>query len=468
VPATPNPNPLPFSGDPLVDALTTGFSWALDASRTLTYSTWNYDGGPGVGPEAEAAVRAAFEQFSNVANVRFQKVGGTAYFNTPADIAILASGNDLDILFGSFYEDRIAGLAIFPAADWGDIWLLALSYAFGLPVSRDIYPKPEGDIFFDHFNRLYFHRETGGAERGVLMHEIGHSLGLKHPHNPVNGHPSFFDMGMSPRNSADGGGLDQLFYTVMSYDQSASLSQGNPQTLMPLDILALQYMYGPNTSFNADNNLYRLVDDGAVRSVWDAGGIDTLDGSASFLPLTMDINPGGLNSVGQYSVVAIAHGVTIENVSGGAGNDRIMGNGAGNVIFGNGGNDVLFGGAGDDAIDAGAGADIVYGEAGSNFLIGGAGGDVFALDFRQPGFFWSTITDFSRGGVNHDRIDIYGWRRGTSLATTEQGIVNGVAATTIRFDLDRNGVEDARLTLNGYTAAMVDGFLQTSIPMAAV
>ena len=42
-----------------------------------------------------------------------------------------------------------------------------------------------------------------------------------------------------------------------------------------------------------------------------------------------------------------------------------------------------------------------------------------------------------------------------STATFQDGTVNGVAAATIIIDLDKNGVEDARITLNSVTAADV-------------
>ena len=56
----------------------------------------------------------------------------------------------------------------------------------------------------------------------------------------------------------------------------------------------------------------------------------------------------------------------MENVIGGAGNDRLVGNGLGNSLRGGGGSDSLL---------AGAGSDVLYGGAGNDTLTGGKGND---------------------------------------------------------------------------------------------
>lgn len=65
----------------------------------------------------------------------------------------------------------------------------------------------------------------------VILHELGHALGLKHP-----GHYAAEDMGpyLPP-------GLDHTDNTVMSYDFRAP----DRLALGPFDIEALQYLYGP-------------------------------------------------------------------------------------------------------------------------------------------------------------------------------------------------------------------------------
>ena len=65
----------------------------------------------------------------------------------------------------------------------------------------------------------------------------------------------------------------------------------------------------------------------------------------------------------------------VENVSGGAGQDRLIGTSGGNAMLGNDGDDHLWGLAGDDTLVGGAGADRLAGDLGNDVLYGGYGID---------------------------------------------------------------------------------------------
>src|SRR5262245_18966592 len=84
---------------------------------------------------------------------------------------------------------------------------------------------------------------------------------------------------------------------------------------------------------------------------------------------------------------------TIENVTGGSGNDTITGNAAANV---------LAGGAGNDIIVAGAGADTIIGGLGNDTMTGGAGNDTFVFDVN---FGHDRITVFGDAGADQDLLD---------------------------------------------------------------
>ena len=67
--------------------------------------------------------------------------------------------------------------------------------------------------------------------------------------------------------------------------------------------------------------------------------------------------------------------VSIENATGGSGNDVLSGNIGTNVLSGGEGADQLYGGDGSDALYGGGGSDILRGDAGADIINGGAGID---------------------------------------------------------------------------------------------
>ncbi|HMO15619.1 MAG TPA: M10 family metallopeptidase C-terminal domain-containing protein [Pirellulaceae bacterium] len=129
------------------------------------------------------------------------------------------------------------------------------------------------------------------------------------------------------------------------------------------DIYNLQQLYGANPNFNNGNTVYDFAYFGSfnfVDHIYDTGGIDTLDLSASNGNGTVTIVEGEVSSVQTFAGTArigITYGTVIENIITGNGNMNVRGNEASNIIRtgsgndtirGFGGNDFLYGGAGDD------------------------------------------------------------------------------------------------------------------------
>jgi len=237
--------------------------------------------------------------------------------------------------------------------------------------------------------------EQGGTGFQMLLHEIGHALGLKHP----------FEAPLLPRSEDNAGN------TVMSYTPVAS---GAASDLAMFDIAALQYLYGVAKDRQVGDDVYTF----ATRYVHDAGGVDTFDGSAETRDLSITLEQGGWLHRGAKgdSILAegqafIGFGTVIENARGGHGNDTLVGNGGANLLEGGAGNDTLTGGGGDDILAGGAGADtyvfvsssghdkvsetgrdtrVVINEVGGNdlyYLDGalylGAGGDRVEIDLAE-------------------------------------------------------------------------------------
>jgi trimeric autotransporter adhesin len=204
---------------------------------------------------------------------------------------------------------------------------------------------------------------AGNYAYSTLQHELGHALGLQHPHEIVPIAPI---------------ARDALKYSVMSYrdfvgdDLSGYSTSFYPTTLMIDDILALQTMYGVNYAANAGDTTYSWSGTQKVfETIWDGAGIDTLNASSMAQGVVLDLNPGAFSSIGQgfsngqatvRDCLAIAYGCDIENAIGSAYADTLIGNALSNS---------LIGGAGDDRLDGGLGIDT---------LIGGLGSDVYVVD----------------------------------------------------------------------------------------
>jgi len=217
----------------------------------------------------------------------------------------------------------------------------------------------------------------------TIMHETGHAVGLDHPHG-----------GVLLTDSAQ----DNTDYSVMSYHGDPDGSGFGNYTFMLYDVSALQYLYGPNMNTNADDTVYDLSQYFKRNAlIWDAGGIDTLDGFSLTEDVVLNLNDGAHSNVGTVTNLAIAFNTEIENARGGSGNDWLIGNEQDNVLMGGEGNDVLVGNRGNDRLIGGAGDDMLSLEGGGDVLVGGAGVD--------------TLVATGDTTINLDSDNLYGLER---------------------------------------------------------
>jgi Ca2+-binding RTX toxin-like protein len=304
---------------------------------------WNYFF-PLSGSEQTAAI-SALASWSNVAKITFTQVADSA--TTVGEIRFGWTGSG----------GGQAHVADFPS---------------GLPSA--------GDVWLNYFAPWPGGLSPGSYGYSTLIHEIGHALGLKHTFSFSN---SIFAV-LPP--SEDG-----YPYSVMSYSAfpgyAGSTVNFEPTTPMLYDIAAIQYLYGPNMSYHAGNDVYTFTQgQNYFQTIWDAGGIDAIVWDASTEGATIDLRPGAWSDLGNTLIfssssgsfltsnpntVAIYYTVTIENATGGQASDTLIGNDANNILAGRGGSDVLDGGLGADVLDGGLGADI---------LLGGGGGDTYVVD----------------------------------------------------------------------------------------
>ena len=279
----------------------------------------------------------------------------------------------------------------------------------------------------------------GGNPYTTLIHEWGHVLGLGHggPYNDGD------------VEATDYTSFDNLAWTIMSYnDQAANwgASRGDndllysraPTTLMPLDIIAIQRIYGVavNTplsggqtyGFNSNitGEIAKFFDFNQntrpIVTLWNKGTGNTLDVSGFIQGSTINMADGTFSSVsGLTNNIAIAYGTSIGTVITGPANDVVTANnnnndvlgGAGaDSITGGSGNDHLYGGGrvavandGADTINAGAGSDYLQGNAGDDQLNGGDGSDRIQGGQGNDSIQGGDSNDTANGNLGNDSID---------------------------------------------------------------
>ena len=222
------------------------------------------------------------------------------------------------------------------------------------------YPSSEktgGDLFLDKNTIENLTPKDGQSAALTLIHELGHALGLKHPfsHSDANGDtPEAPYLPEIEENTA---------WTVMSYaDNSAQYHA----VYSPLDVAALQYIYGPSATARTGADTY-TISETSTNFIWDGGGTDKINAAASSKAVTIYLEPGYWGYVGSAKAdtitkagqITVNFGSQIEILDGSSLGDCLYGNGLANVINGNAGNDTITGNGGNDKIDGGAGQDTV-------------------------------------------------------------------------------------------------------------
>jgi serralysin len=236
------------------------------------------------------------------------------------------------------------------------------------------------------------------------MHELGHAIGLDHMGN-YNGSAT------SPSSYQDSTVFSIMSYFGPSWGSGTAAGAGRvawadwvgadgrlyaPQTPMLNDIMAIQYMYGVETTTRIEDTVYgfnstvtgpqKVIFDFSLNrnpiiTVFDAGGIDTLDLGGFHTSSIIDLAPGAFSSCNSMtSNIAIAYTSNIENAVSGGGADKISGNTLANVLSAGAGNDALYGLAGNDVLNGEDGDDTLDGGTGADTMSGAAGNDVYVVD----------------------------------------------------------------------------------------
>jgi len=406
--------------DPNVRALLSDHYWTSDADGLEAADSFTYFFPDSVDdypedyqdPEGLAVFVEANEHQQTASVIGFNQI--TWYTGVSFD---LAETTDAAI--------RIAGAGTLPGNEGG-------SHA-NFPYNHEgAISNSAGDVFLGENGTPEDDQLYGNDTFATIIHEIGHSMGLKHPFEP---HP----------NGAISADRSNIEFTVMSY--SAFLTgevSSNANTTAPdgssvsgymmYDIAALQAMYGANfekektdttpaqkavyTWSNSTGQQYidgeEAPDTGVTethkifQTVWTQGADTTYDLSnfngdqyddlraGQWLRFSVDqladLNAWAPAGTAEYQAqgnvynTLLYQGKTsslIGTLVAGSGNDTIIGNELDNVLHGNAGNDFIDGGIGNDILYAGAGDDVLMGSFGRNQLWGGDGIDTASYAGRS-------------------------------------------------------------------------------------
>ncbi len=375
----------PLTMDP--DGPTANYKWGDDirgaASDTITWSM-NLTGlqrasGTTVS-QFETAIFDAFDTWAAIAGLTFlYQASSSGGRDIDIDVAPL-SGNTIGVANTRYFTDDSDGNGLVEIFD------------SNISMDQSETWRPNGTAGdFSFFQ--------------VVLHEIGHALGLDH-------------------------------FNVSSSIMNASANNGS-RTLGQDDINGIQALYGARRWSNADEDVnFEFISVG--QTAYAKGGNDALNGTS----LADEFYGGAGNDVlrgeGGSDLLVDTRGGN--QIFGGASNDVIIGGDGVLTAEGNSGNDRLIGGIGDDTLNGGSGDDTLRGDpgggfvsgndrliagAGDDWLEGGGGADVFVFGAQSGNNRIGTI-DMSgsrtmTGGdfeVGVDMIDLVGFSVGDGVLTT--------------------------------------------------
>lgn len=327
--------------------------------------------------------------------------------------------------------DELIAIDLVETAGEGDI-RLAMSnmpntaWAYGPGTSDEA-----GDVWFGREKNYYTAPEAGNYGFHTFIHEIGHALGLSHPHESrylaaggdvaegglcpccagilhgaegaagsgISAAGSSADDAASLSVSASFGGsvtasdADAMAFSIMSYASFAGDSGGykngrDSYATSPMlrDVAAVQHLYGADYSTRAGDTVYgwdertgeKFVDgfgEGAggriFETLWDGGGRDTIDLSNYRAGVTVDLRPGAWSTFSDRQLADLGRG---NEAPGNVALAYLVSGDARGFI------ENAVGGSGDDELAGNDAANVLVGGAGADVLSGGEGTDILAGD----------------------------------------------------------------------------------------
>lgn len=243
------------------------------------------------------------------------------------------------------------------------------------------YVGAAGDVYLNAWALVDTSLELNTSSRQILMHELGHSLGLSHPHTSYsNGVPTIASdyaatqyLGFDKLGFRTASPLDMYkeYFSIMTYDDTESFLPGDDtvfyaHTPMILDVIALQQAYGLGVGTHGSGNDTITAGTAGYRTYFDTGGTDTIDlsmyDSGAYLHMGTTITDAqylvgvAMSAFDAEQTISAAQSPSnlrwfygsFENVTASVADDWIIGNELYNRIHGAAGDDLLTGGVGND------------------------------------------------------------------------------------------------------------------------
>jgi len=252
------------------------------------------------------------------------------------------------------------------------------------------YTGSVGDIFI---NSAAFGGDPSFGEgtkaRQALMHELGHSLGMSHPHTAFHletrvatvsedfaatRYLGFDKLGFPTASVSD---MNKEYFTLMSYDDQLF----NAFTPMILDVIALQETYGEGAGTTGTGNDTIRAGTAGYRTYFDKGGVDTIDLSVysdgAYLNMGEDIS-GAPHRVGVG--MSLDDGLSTRQFGGDPQHLRWFYGEYENAL-GSASDDLIFDNSLNNSIDGGAGNDSINVREGNDTVVGGTGFDTIAYRY---------------------------------------------------------------------------------------
>lgn len=364
-------------------------------------------------PAVQAAFLEIFNNLEDVFNVTFTETSSLETFNT-----IVVSQND---------QFETAGYAYFPeTADYigSDIFLSTVYNA----------PAVTGT--------------TSNFDYELLLHELAHALGLKHPFEADGTATELLSAAEDNSN-----------WTVTTYTQVEAAYDG---AYRDLDLMAFARLFGVKPTHKPGDDTYSFSSASGV-FILDGAGTDTISAesqsSAALIDLRVEMQShlgGASNLITAPNQLTISAGSDIENAIGGAGNDYLIGNAGDNTLIGGAGHDRIFASDGSDTVQGGPGNDEI------DLSELSAHRDVLRFESTASNNGTDTVFSFQQG-ASGDVVDL-------SL-TSDQPLQSVVAAALVPVVTVSNVilrlVDDALDTASGLLSALSAGGALSDLQIAS-